>query len=233
MKNILLFSILITPFLINTKFEIGTDTPSAHVVFDGNSTNKRLRLPKSNNTSVVNNPNVKLITYDNKATKASAFYDSANWKSMMNMMVPPFDDTDLITYTFLSNEGDVFENNRALPLLTFSSSSVLASKSLTSNISKSFDRNTIEFLKFYNGTKRSLNCVIEIKVFKKRGYQPYFTYKLTNIYLNSYSIKPMTSSINQSEFIEISTETFGMKNNATGFSIAFTFGGNGGRIVPY
>ena len=227
MKKILLFCILIFPSFIKAQIGIGTDTPSPDAVLDVNSTNKGLKLPRLNNTSVVNKPSAGLMIYD-KSTNAPAFYDGIKWNSMIPLVVG----TDSMTYilTFVGNRY----SNREFPLQIISMEVPVLQDSTRYyyfNITKPHDLNTDILIETAHKQRindngggsggRSAKITLEIKIYNKETKRHYFSYKFTDLRIPDFLFSELNGGTNQSEYYYIEPNIFGWKDNVTGKSIAF------------
>jgi hypothetical protein len=235
MKKLIFLSILLISHFVNAQIGIGTNTPSANAVLDVNSTNKGLMLPRLNNTAAVSNPTAGLMIYD-KSTNAPALHDGTQWNKVMMMPMPSVIGTDSLTYAFLVGFSPLFLINNPLPLQSMSmggsypeSPNSISWQDLS--FSKPLDRNTIEFLNFFGNKSAATTAVIEIKVYKKGTSLPYFSYKFTNLIVNSVLFGASTGGTGNYEQYSIQPKIFGWKDNVTGFSIGFDTNGSASGLL--
>ena len=237
MKKLLLFSVLLITNGLNAQIGIGTDTPSANAVLDVNSTNKGLMLPRLNNTSLVSSPTAGLMIYD-KSTSAPAYHNGMQWNSMM---MPSVSMTDSLTYIFLADGGNSGLNTTTpLPMLAFNTTGEFAFNSTTAggpsfssinmapiSFIKLTDINTIGLLELFVNQSIGTGIVMEVNVYKKGTFTPYFTYKFSKIIVSKVSFESSTDGSRNIESYLIYPRIYGWQHTQiisgtpTRFSIAY------------
>ena len=222
MKNLALFLILISSISAFSQVELNPTSVNAELRI--NSTNKGVLLPRVNSSSLINSPEVGLMVYD-KSTKTPAFYNGTQW---VNMVMPTVVGTDSLSYSFLVGYPalSLFLINNPLPMLSLSMGASYpgppGSVSWQSfNFTKQLDRNTIGFLNLLGNKTQATTAVIEVKVYKKGATVHYFSYKLSNIIVNSVQFGASTGGTGNIENYSITPQIYGWKDNVSGFSIGF------------
>lgn len=230
MKNKITNSIIIPIFLLCAfslfaQVEVRSTSPNS--VLDINSTNKAVLLPRIDNTSLVISPEEGLFVY-NKASKTPSYHDGTQWNNVGAMMMPT-SDKDSLTYTVLVGYNPPGSPDLVTGTYELSSFNISTPEPFPGpfyfDISKSNDINTTGFLRLF--ADNSSNSVqIEINVYKAGVSTPYFSYKYTDLKIESASMSTVKGGLGQIEGYTISAQISGFKDHVNNISIAIDENGN-------
>ncbi|MGB3078660.1 MAG: type VI secretion system tube protein Hcp [Saprospiraceae bacterium] len=229
MKNLLVFAFLCAANYLTAQVGIGTTTPSTNSALDVHSTSKGLMLPRLNDTTNVSNPSAGLMIYDIQ-TKTPAFHDGARWNTVASQSVL-MSNTDSITYT-ISNAANGFTNG-TFPLRAWSqgASNIGSSNFQDLNITKKMDINSNPFAKAVASSIVQTAMVFEVKVYAPGASTPYYSVKLTNCIISSFSLGGSTSDTFMTENISLNAVIYGYKDWTNNISFAWDDATN--TVVTY
>lgn len=229
MKLILVFAFLFAANYLTAQVGIGTTTPSTNSALDVHSTSKGLMLPRLNDTTNVSNPSAGLMIYDIQ-TKTPAFHDGARWntvasQSMMNST------TDSITYTISGSPADF--TNGTFPLVAWSqgASTQVSSNFQDLSFTKKMDINSNAFAKSVATTTQHTTMVLEVKIYAPGASTPYYSVKLTNCLISSFSIGGSSNDTFMTENISVMAVIYGYKDWINSISFAWNDATN--MVVAY
>ncbi len=212
----------------NAQVGIGTTTPSNNAALDVNSTNKGIMLPRLSDTTSVSNPSAGLMIY-NMQTKTPAFHNGNRWNTVATQSAV-LTNTDSITYTITDASNGFTNGTFPLQSLSTGASNTGGGMSFIQdvNFSKLQDINSIAFTKATISSPNLSTMVIEIKVYTPGENNPYYSIKMTNVIITSYSVG-VGSELN--EQISVLPVIFGYKDWINNTSFAWNDATN--MEVPY
>lgn len=205
-----------------SQVEVRSTSPNSVLAI--NSPNKAVLLPRINNTSLVNSPEEGLFVY-NKATKSPSYHDGIQWNNMASMMMPT-SDTDSLTYTILQGFGPPLGTG-TFDLLAFNSAGVNPGGQLKFDqitLTKLNDARSIGFMTMFLSQTTSNNTSIEIKVYKTGQSTPYYSYKITNLFIfviSNGSVDGSAGSNASIESLSIQPRIIGFKDWSSNTSVAW------------
>ncbi len=221
MKMFFFLAVLFAGHVAIAQVGIGTNSPSANAALDVSSANKGILLPRVNDTTLVSNPSAGLMIY-HKATKSPAFHDGTAWNTVATRTAAITANTDSLTYTITGATGGFVNGTFKIAAL----SNGISSSGTTSNfqdvsIVKSLDINSIPFTKAVAATSPLPGMVIEIKAYVPGASTPYYSIKLSNNQISSYSVGISTNGFGLAEQITINPIIYGYKDWINNVSFSY------------
>lgn len=223
MKITLLSFLIFTCGLSFAQVGIGTTSPSPNAALDVTSTNKGFLLPRLADTTNVANPSAGLMIYDLQS-EAPAFHDGVKWNRVSTSSAQ-MTNNDSITYTISNPARMLGFVAGTYPLTSVSLTGINPGAPPTEmsglSISKHIDVNSIPYKRATLMSSNMTSMIIEFKIYHPGDPLPYYSVKLTNIEVFTFSAGASTGNLMIEENYIVVGRIVGFKDWVNGQSFGW------------